>query len=337
MATQKGGADAGLVAGNALLPYSYGVMVLAGSLVGFGALVSLGPPQGGGHAAEVVAVVHESHATPEAPAPEHGASHHEGEHGASHHEGEHGASHHEEGHGASHHEEERHEALAAAEAAQAQVRDLFTEKFMSKFLSTNCAKNPHSETGVQLGVNSYTEFTNSKRSRYVEGGYRFESEGFKLIIDEDSYLEFKMTGDVMAMTSVMVAGVAVTAPPDRAWKICASDPHEPPLEAPKPTVYEPSDGLRLALAAGDREAVTHYLALGAYVPTDEFGAVMKAANLEGPIGEPIRIASKQNEDNTLRRKAIAAQMEARRKAEEAKHPQAAKPKVEAKEKPKTGH
>ena len=345
-ASRKSEPSGSLIGDDALMPFSYGMMLIAGSLLGFGALVSLGQPHRAAVVAEVAPAVHESHAAPAAPethapaAPEtHASAAHEG-HAPAAHEGhapaaEHGhaePSHHE----AAGHHEGGHEAPDPAELARAHTREAFTDKVMSRFLSADCDKNRHSETGVQFGVNSYSEFNGSKRTRYIEGGYRFEADGFKLIVADDNQLDFKMTGDTVSMTRVMVAGVVVPAPAGRAWKTCRSDIHEPPLQAPKPEAFDPSDGLRFALAANDLEAATHYLALGGYIPATEFSAVVKAANLEGPISVPIRETSRQNEDNALRRKAIVEEIEAKRKAAEAKRPKVAKPKADGKEKPKEG-
>ena len=344
-ASRKSEPSGSLVGDDALMPFSYGMMLIAGSLLGFGALVSLGQPHRAAVVAEVAPAVHESHAAPaaheghapaaheeRAPAETHAPAAGHGHAEPSHHEA---AAHHEGGHEAA-----AHEGPDPAELARTQTREAFTDKVMSRFLSTDCDKNRHSETGVQFGVNSYSEFSGSKRTRYIEGGYRFEADGFKLIVADDNQLDFKMTGDTVSMTRVMVSGVVVPAPAGRAWKACRSDIHEPPLQAPKSEAFDPSDGLRFALAANDMEAATHYLALGGYVPATEFSAVVKAANLDGPISVPIREASRQNEDNALRRKAIVEDMEAKRKAAEAKRPKVAKPKADGKgdgkEKPKEG-
>ena len=309
---QKSQPDGSLVGTDTPMPLAYGMMLVAGSLVGFGALVSLSPPHGRLPVSEVAPMVHESHAAAEAPAsPSHAEpSHHET---AEHHPA---AEHHQV---AEHHQTAEHHEPDPAEQARIQARETFTDKFMSRFLSTNCDKNRNSETGVQFGVNSYSEFTRSKRTRYVEGEYRFGTGGFKLIADEDSQLEFKMNGDTLAMAGVMIDGVTVAAQATAKWKACRSDPHETPLEAPTVVRYDPSDGLRLALAANDLEAASHYLALGGYIPATEFTSVVKAANLEGPISTPIRETSRLNEDNALKRKAVADALEAKHKADEARH------------------
>ena len=342
---RKALADGALLVGDPpLMPLSYGILLVAGSLLGFGALVSLGTSHRSVVIGEVVPAIHESH-SPEAPAhhpaappaapPAHGeAAHHEA---PAHHET---SAHHE---GSPHHEAAHHEP-DPVEVGRAEARETFTDKFLSRFLSTNCEKNRHSETGVQFAANSYSEFTDSKRTRYVEGEYRFLPGGFRLIAAEDNQLEFKMTGDTLAMTAVMVGGMMVPAPADQTLKVCRSDIHEPSPQAPKPVNFSASDGLRLAVAANDMEAVAYYLTLGGYIPTGEFAGVIKAANLEGPISTPIREASRQNEDNALKLKATIDALEAkrkaaelRRKAEEAKHPKAkAGDKDKGKEKPKEG-
>ena len=331
----KGGADGSLNGGDTLTALSYGAMLVAGSLLGFGTLVSLGSPHPIAVAEVAVAETNESHAAPPAHA-EHAQAepvhHEEPHHEDAHHEA---PAHHE----ATHHEAAQH-GPDPTEGARTQARETFTDKYMSRFLSTDCDKNRHSETGVQFGINSYSEFTDQKRTRYVEGEYRFIPGGFKLIANEESQLEFKMTDDTLAMASVMVAGVVVPATPDLKWKACRSDIHEPPVVAPKVVPYDPSDGLRLALAANDMEAVTHYLALGGYIPANDFTGVVKAANLDGPVSAPIRESSRLNEENALRRKAELELAEAKRKAAEAelaKHPKPqGKEKGKEKEKEKHG-
>ena len=208
------------------------------------------------------------------------------------------------------------------------MRDRFTNHFLARFLSTDCDKNRHSENGVQFGSRSYSEFTDSNRSRYVEGEYHFTPDGFTLVVDEANQLEFTQTRDALAMTKVMIDGVVVPASPPRKWTACHSDIHEMPPEPPKVIRYDASDGLRLSLAANDMEAVTHYLALGGYIPSNEFEGVVKAAHLEGPISAPIREVSRLNEDDSLRRQAAAEALAARQRAEEARH------KAEAAKQPK---
>lgn len=297
---------------------SYSMVLIAGSLLGFGVLVSIGQPHRAVVVADVAPAAHESHTAPTRheeyaePSLHQAATHHEGGH-----------------------ETAGHEAPDPAELAGVQTREAFTDKVMSRFLSADCDKNRNSETGVQFGINSYSEFSGSKRTRYIEGSYRFEADGFKLIVSNDNQLDFKMNGDRVSMTRVMVAGVVVPAPADRDWKACHSNIHEAPREASKATPYDPSDGLRMALAANDLSAASHFLALGGYIPATEFSAVLKASNLEGAISTPIRNASRQNEDNTLKRSDIAAGLEAKYKAELAKQPKA-ETKPETKGKPKEG-
>lgn len=237
-----------LAEGNALASLSYGVTLLAGSLVGFGLLVGLGSPPGLAPKAAIHAPAHPSHAEPEhhdaAPAhhdaeaahhdaaPEHHGEAHGDAHGEAHGEA-HGGAH---GHG--------HHAPDPLEKERAHMRDSFTENFISRFLSTDCAKNRHSENGVQFGANSYAEFTNSKLTRYFEGEYQFDPDGFKLITDESSRLDFKLAGDTLSMAAVMIGGVTVPAAGALTWKACHSDPHEPPVPAPTPTRTQPPDGLR---------------------------------------------------------------------------------------------
>ncbi len=141
-----------------------------------------------------------------------------------------------------------------------------------------------------------------------------------------------MSGDTLAMVGVIIGGVMVSASAEAKWKACRSDLHEAPSEAPKIVRYDPSDGLRLALAANDLTAASHYLALGGYVPASELSAVIKAANLDGAISTPIREASRQNEDNALKRKVIVGELEAKHKTAEARHKaeQAKQPKSMAK-------
>ncbi len=146
-------------------PLSYGLMLVAGSLVGFGVLVILSALH---HSAPMVQDIRAAAQTPAPPAaPSHVAS---SDHAA-----------------APNQEVVEHHVAAAesnepdsADLARVQTRKTFTDKFMSRFLSSDCDKNRHSETGVQFGVNSYSEFTGSKRARYIEGEYRFEADGFKL-------------------------------------------------------------------------------------------------------------------------------------------------------------
>ncbi|MEI6558361.1 MAG: hypothetical protein WCO00_08115 [Rhodospirillaceae bacterium] len=339
-ASPKHAASGPPVGADPLAPFSYGAMLVVGSLLGFGVLVGLESPRRVAVVAEVKALSRDSRAgsdshahpaaPPAAPVPAPAETH------AAAHPPAHGSA----GAAASHHEAGAapHEADPAEEARK-RVRETFTEKFLVRFLSPACDKNPHSETGVQFGPSSYTEFTGGKRSRTIEGEYRFGTDGFSLIVDETNRLDFRITADMLSMVGVMVAGVSVPVPPAPAWKACRSDAHEPPLQPPRPRPFDASDGLRLALLANDMEAATHYLALGGYIATADFPGVMKEANLEGPIGAPIREASKLNEDNALRRKAELDRIEARQKAAEARHALAAKSapaKPKPKDKPKEG-
>ena len=307
---RKGLGGAASVGGDSIA-LSYGAMVVAGSMLGFGALVGLGSSH------HSLGSVDAGPMATEAPASEtHGGNS-------------------EPAHSVAADPPAAPEAAPAEtadavdqEAARAAVRERFTSHFLARFLSTDCDKNRHSENGVQFGSQSYSEFTDSNRSRYVVGEYHFAADGFSLVVDEANHLDFTLADDTLTMTRVMIDGVIVPASPALKWTTCHSDIHEMPLEPPKVVRYDASDGLRLALSANDLEAVTHYLALGGYVPSNEFDGVVKAAHLEGPISAPIRITSRLNEDDALHRQAAADALAAKQRAEEARH------KAEAANKPK---
>ncbi len=302
--------------GNApLAPVSYGMTLLVGSLVGFGLLVSLPTPHALNSVASVQTLPISSPAKTEHPAaPPHtlpAAAEHEAKPA--------------DAHGHSHHE------IDPLEKERAKMRQTFTDTFISRFLSTDCAKNRHSETGIQFGPDSYTEYTNSKITRYVKGEYEFDTNGFKLISDETHRFDFNMSEDTLSLAGIMVSGVLVPTSGELKWQACRSTPHILPEQAPTPTRLEPADGLRLALSAKDQEAAVYFLALGAYIPASELANIAKTPGFEGVITSQIRGASKLNEEDSQHRKTEDDTLEERRRIEAAKHPKTAKPTAAGKE------